>query len=1526
MRSSLNRLLLTSILGPAVFMFIYLSVQNPTLISDISASIRTAPGWKESSLNSPLPTGVLSIHNGCASSDLYAIFGASIFTFAANPPGLYQSKDTGETWSLIQDLQSYDLPFADLRVLCGDNSEFVLIRSENIFLRIDTVNNSLVNLSLTESVSPETIIFLKGDHWDKNIVYAATRPSGLWVSSDYGLTWKKVTTPAEDATVVRVALDYHQPSNWFVGTTAGLYKSSDRGLTWSLTGIGLPISADRPISQIAWDPVNPDHGYVIIGSRSNSETLFVESMDNGASWILAGEAPENYPGIPYILVDNESIIGFTHSNLYRRMNGSMLWENIDIPDLGVGVEVASLHIHPVTRDLLLQTTKGFTNGLLISKDNGLSWTVLIGIVDPSISSISANNLYYAGSNQGILFSGDGGASWISRNNGLISENISVVKVHPRQPELVFAGTMDGRIFRSADSGRNWSLVWEGAEQINLFLMIEQFPDKLYAANGAGELMISGDLGFTWRSVVLPLAGHITAGALSAEKILIVINQSELWQSLDMGKTWIRVAIDYPYSRIDDIAVKPGSLFAIVDGSTLIRSYAGTNWQRTTAQPVQSGMQEIIIRYEDSPIIYVKTSDGVYFSESDGTAWQLALRDSASSIDTVTIDHADGIIIAIADLKMFIGEKENIKNVQRENLKKLFFGWETAADQVILLSQYMRVTLVTTLSILGILLFCLFLLILNFPYFLSFIRNTVEIFLAPARSIDRVITSTFVDGLTHHFFFVVWSCAICFSIFYFSFWLSTPFAATDLADMSIFKFFTSEHLGLFSAAAWHSWHWAFFFTATLLFVLMLLYSISYSLALRFLFGSDVNLGLIFNQSFSFTCLVVSAWINLLIILSLAFNFASFQNLLWIVSAIWFGIINTRFIYQSTPLDADEALIAFTCTLFLPLIGIAALSIFAYGYLRKWPWKDALRLLAEPIFHFRTIAANARQEAENTTYANRYLLAYAISIAPIFAFAYLSKGTVIHSPLYNLWHDVWAVWLFPPLFATLAEIFAQWFNSNEFPTRHKKPTQIFGWKGANIALIIVFAAINFWARCLGLLTLLAFDDPTTKWGIEAIYSLVVVARFVLIVFVINQVYPNLVRIAANRIAIRTRALVSIPQIGDHWNFIKRTFKNPSDVLSYADERPGGSKPMNVFLFSIILVILSIFIDLLRRLGMEPSVSDILILPHRLFVILLISCLTFVTALIYSYLFLVDLLKENRRLSLFDSRGNLQILPGYVQVVELTLFVIGLFTIMSAIIAFIIAPGVGRSGVIYLIWAGFFIYSSLVFAGIGNITLEDFTFSRLFFRSIFQAMAIGLWSALVWISRSRNSAISNPISIILEWQEMLLIKAQADVYFSRMGKHEKARILYGSILEKSKMLKPLDFNAWNLPKDIMQRFYLQFTILPTPERATNPLPLQALITSTLINLSTLNISEALNYINESMDDDAPGTWERLSDCREGAVYALAQILMDNKELVVQSIASLIPRNVPSQVIYEISELLPDKTLSSLYLTFGKLVSYSA
>jgi hypothetical protein len=62
-------------------------------------------------------------------------------------------------------------------------------------------------------------------------------------------------------------------------------------------------------------------------------------------------------------------------------------------------------------------------------------------MDPQTSST-----LYAGTDNGVFRSIDGGASWIAVNSGLTSLGINSLAIDPRNPSTVFPGTSGGGVF------------------------------------------------------------------------------------------------------------------------------------------------------------------------------------------------------------------------------------------------------------------------------------------------------------------------------------------------------------------------------------------------------------------------------------------------------------------------------------------------------------------------------------------------------------------------------------------------------------------------------------------------------------------------------------------------------------------------------------------------------------------------------------------------------------------------------------------------------------------------------------------------------------------------------------------------------------------------------------------------------------------------------------------------------------------------------------------------------------------------
>src|SRR5262245_10124989 len=82
-------------------------------------------------------------------------------------------------------------------------------------------------------------------------------------------------------------------------------------------------------------------------------------------------------------------------------------------------------------------------------EGGLIQVLAIDPVTPSI-------LYAGTGGSGIFKSTDSGENWSAANTGLSSPIVSAFAIDPATPTTVYAGTLGGGVFKSTDSGAHWS--------------------------------------------------------------------------------------------------------------------------------------------------------------------------------------------------------------------------------------------------------------------------------------------------------------------------------------------------------------------------------------------------------------------------------------------------------------------------------------------------------------------------------------------------------------------------------------------------------------------------------------------------------------------------------------------------------------------------------------------------------------------------------------------------------------------------------------------------------------------------------------------------------------------------------------------------------------------------------------------------------------------------------------------------------------------------------------------------------------
>jgi photosystem II stability/assembly factor-like uncharacterized protein len=318
-------------------------------------------------------------------------------------------------------------------------------------------------------------------------ILVSTAGQGVLRSNDDGATWNRIPLDQGlefDAVVRALAVHPAQPAVIFAAADAGLGRSDDAGTRWAR--VDSPFN-DQQVWAIAIDPNDPDS--VIVGTGAPSRAALYRTGDGGDSWDrLPPDLPEHCAGVskPRILtatydhVDGKSVwFGVEEGGLWRSGNRGDSWERLDGADLPQGVTVSDVHCIVVLDGPPKTLVCVVVNAIFVSQDNGLTWA--------RTGTKSTWGIYYTrlvtrlpNSNSVLLGIGDGTpgtTTRIFRSDDLAktwdeatldvpaTSTVWAFGTHPSDPNLVFAGTKYGNLFRSTDGGRSFTKEWRDFPEI-----------------------------------------------------------------------------------------------------------------------------------------------------------------------------------------------------------------------------------------------------------------------------------------------------------------------------------------------------------------------------------------------------------------------------------------------------------------------------------------------------------------------------------------------------------------------------------------------------------------------------------------------------------------------------------------------------------------------------------------------------------------------------------------------------------------------------------------------------------------------------------------------------------------------------------------------------------------------------------------------------------------------------------------------------------------------------------------------------
>jgi len=305
-------------------------------------------------------------------------------------------------------------------------------------------------------------------------------------------------------------IDPGNPNRLYAGNDGGFYSSSNGGSTWSK-------SVDLPISQFYAGAIDP----------SNPSRLTGGMQDNGIA-VTTGS----------VTTWSSIAIGDNFQCIIDPLNPNTLFSQYEYGSEGSG---------PI---------RSTDNGVTFHSPHGFDPSERYNWNSPFVMDPGNHNILLAGS-QHVYKSSDNGLNYASISgdlstnpvSSLVFGTISALEISPASSTIYYAGTDDGRVWRSMNSGGTWSEISAG------------LPVR-YVTRMTADPVDAGTV-------------YVTLSGFGEDEHI-----ARIYRSVDNGTLWSSISGNLPDVPVNDIVVDPTDrnvLYAATDIGVWVTRNLGVSW-------------------------------------------------------------------------------------------------------------------------------------------------------------------------------------------------------------------------------------------------------------------------------------------------------------------------------------------------------------------------------------------------------------------------------------------------------------------------------------------------------------------------------------------------------------------------------------------------------------------------------------------------------------------------------------------------------------------------------------------------------------------------------------------------------------------------------------------------------------------------------------------------------------------------------------------------------------------------------------
>lgn len=359
-----------------------------------------------------------------------------------------------------------------------------------------------------------------------------------------------------------------------------------------------------------------------------SNAFLYRSTDSGNTWTLVPFPAQHHALGHVIAVDPKDpersfAIGVSSSNnsiagLYQTADGGKTWRH-SIKD----VAVFSALYAPSGSNTIAAGTR---TGVLLSKDGGAAFTRISPIENKELQPVMS--LGFDPANPAILYAGtphlpwktsDGGTSWTSIHHGMIDDSdILALTVNLEKPSQLFIGACSG-IYRSDNSAGRWTklLGITGAGFRTYAVALDKAnPETVYSGTRDG-LWRSLDLGKTWKKLAPNIVKRVAVSPADPKILFLATEDAGVLRSRDGGESFHDASTGLVDRRMVRLTHTGQHMLVTSgrDGSTQRKGLSETGWKRA---PLPASNARILPMATE---LLAATNTSMWKSNDGGASWK-----------------------------------------------------------------------------------------------------------------------------------------------------------------------------------------------------------------------------------------------------------------------------------------------------------------------------------------------------------------------------------------------------------------------------------------------------------------------------------------------------------------------------------------------------------------------------------------------------------------------------------------------------------------------------------------------------------------------------------------------------------------------------------------------------------------------------------------------------------------------------------------------------------------------------------------